>query len=294
VSDTQVDPNQDLAPAEPVEATPEGSAPTPDQAPEPPVEYDYLDIDDELASKYVKLPVDGEEVSVPLKEALQGYQRQADYTRKTQEASEMRKQAEQALQLQRALQANPGMTMQILAEQAGMSVEDFLGLTPRQQQAALDNATDNEDQYVDPLERQLAEERRAREALEERFRQREADEVVNRAVSGLKQQFGISDDEVRQVVSVAFEMGLPPQMLPMVYQSMAYQKMQTQNGVRQEAAAQQATQDQQRQAAAAAAQQVVSQGTGATGVTNKPASQEFTNYRDAILAAFEQHGDVSG
>ena len=42
---------------------------------------------DEYGDKYVAVQVNGEEVRVPLKEALSGYQRQADYTRKTRNSA---------------------------------------------------------------------------------------------------------------------------------------------------------------------------------------------------------------
>jgi hypothetical protein len=42
--------------------------------------------------------VDGEEVEITVREALQGYQRQADYTRKTQELAEARKAFEEEIQ----------------------------------------------------------------------------------------------------------------------------------------------------------------------------------------------------
>mgnify|MGYP003660765602 CR=1 FL=1 len=42
--------------------------------------YDYINPDD-FGDKYVKVKVDGAELDVPIKEALSGYQRQADYTR---------------------------------------------------------------------------------------------------------------------------------------------------------------------------------------------------------------------
>ena len=58
----------------------------------------------EYADKPVKLTVDGEEIEVPLAEALNGYQRQADYTRKTQELAEQRRQVQFAAALQEALQ----------------------------------------------------------------------------------------------------------------------------------------------------------------------------------------------
>ena len=48
----------------------------------PVVAQDYFTWD-EYADRPVKLNVAGEEIDVPLKEALAGYQRQADYTRKT-------------------------------------------------------------------------------------------------------------------------------------------------------------------------------------------------------------------
>jgi hypothetical protein len=67
---------------------------------------------DEFGDKYVSCnQVDGEEVRVPLKEALSGYQRQADYTRKTQELSEQRRQVQFGAALQEALQNDPSGTL---------------------------------------------------------------------------------------------------------------------------------------------------------------------------------------
>ena len=288
MSDTQVE-QPDLEPQG--EATDTGPEPEMGTVEEPPI--DYLDIDDELGSKHVRVSVDGEELSVPLSELTQGYSRQADYTRKTQDLARQRQEYERDLQIARAVQTDPGMAMRILASQAGMPVEQFLGLTPAQQQAAVDRGSPVEDEYADPLERALAEERQAREALEQRILQREADEVLARSVNGLKQQFQIDDNEAREVVATAYQMGLPPQMLPMVYQSMAFQRMQAQNQARQEVTSAQQAQDEQRRAAAAAAGQTISQGTGAVGVQGTPVNQEFTNYRDAIMDAFAQHGDIS-
>ena len=288
MSDTQTDQQPDLEPEQPDEAIG-----TPDQADDgaSQPDFDYLDIDDDLGGKYVKVKVDGEEISVPLAEALQGYQRQEAFTRRTQEVAEQRREAQRAIQLQQALQANPGLTMQILADQAGMNVHDFLGLSSAQQQAAVQGGGDEE--FVDPLERALAEERTARQALEQRFLQREADEELRGAVNGLKQQFSIDDDMARQVVAAAYQMGLPTQAFPMIYQSMAFQQMQARNGAREEVATTQATQDEQRRRAAAAGQ-VIGGGQSANGVQGTPANHEFTNYRDAIIAAFEQHGDIDG
>ena len=77
--------------------------------------FDYT----EIADKVIKLQVDGEEVVIPVKEALAGYQRQADYTRKTQELSEQRKQVQYASALAEALQNDPAATLQLLQQQYG-------------------------------------------------------------------------------------------------------------------------------------------------------------------------------
>lgn len=78
--------------AEAAEAPPEAEA----QAPE--------------AEPTVTVKIDGKDVEVPLSELKNGYQRQADYTRKTMEVSEQRKAAEaersQALQERQAYAAN--------------------------------------------------------------------------------------------------------------------------------------------------------------------------------------------
>src|SRR5215510_13661636 len=89
------------------------SPPTQSEAP-PPSEPDYLDINDDMRARHVKVQVDGEELSVPLGEALQGYQRQAAFTQHSQQLAEQRREAEDALRLHQAMQANPGLTIQIL------------------------------------------------------------------------------------------------------------------------------------------------------------------------------------
>ena len=84
---------------------------------EAPPERTYLP--DDYATHHVKVKVDGEEQDVPLSEALGGYQRQADYTRKTQELARQQESAQFAITLQRALENNPSATLRILQEQYG-------------------------------------------------------------------------------------------------------------------------------------------------------------------------------
>ena len=167
-----------------------------------------------------------------------------------------------------------------------MSVEQFIGLNPTQQQAAVEQ--NQEPEYADPLEKALAEERQARLSLEQRIEQREADEYLKSQVESLKQTYQIGDDEVRSVVTQALQMGVGPEAFPMIYQAQAFTKLQAQGEAQQQHAQQQQADDAARQAAAAQAAQVVTEGTGATNVTPIPSANGITSPRDAVLAAFEQ------
>jgi hypothetical protein len=260
-----------------------GQVESPDQSTAPPpAEPEYLDIDDATANRHVRVKVDGEEISVPLSEALQGYQRQAAFTRHSQQLAEQRREAEDAIRLHQAMQQNPGLTMQVLASRAGMTVEQYLGLTPQQR---ADADAQQEPEFDDPLEREIHVERQARLALEQRIMQREADEQLRGAVYGLQQQYGLNDDQIRAVVGQTMQMGLGIEMLPMVYQAMAFQ---AQQAAQQEHATQQQQTDAQRQAAAAQAAALVGSGTGVNGGSSTPANPSYSSYREAITAAFDE------
>jgi hypothetical protein len=87
----------DAPPKEP-EATPEQEAPTePETAeaePEAEVEAEAKEPETAEDDPIVTIKIDGKDVEVPLSELKNGYQRQADYTRKTMEAAETRKAAD--------------------------------------------------------------------------------------------------------------------------------------------------------------------------------------------------------
>jgi hypothetical protein len=70
----------------------------------------------EYSNHRVPVKLDGEELQVPLSEAIAGYQRQADYTRKTQELSQQREKVEFASTLQAALENNPAATLGLLSQ----------------------------------------------------------------------------------------------------------------------------------------------------------------------------------
>lgn len=81
-------------------------------------EFDIASHKDEL----VKVKVDGQEVSVPLGEALNGYMRQADYTRKTQQVAELKAAAEWGKSMRDALLEDPEGVIAALADSFGIQL----------------------------------------------------------------------------------------------------------------------------------------------------------------------------
>jgi hypothetical protein len=67
------------------------------------------------------IKVDGVEEQVSLKELRDGYQRQSDYTRKTQELASERQRLEQAEAIVSSLESNPEQTLKALGDAFGIS-----------------------------------------------------------------------------------------------------------------------------------------------------------------------------
>jgi len=233
----------------------------------------YLEVDDP-DNRWVRTKVDGEEVEVPYSEFQRGYSREADYTRKTQALAQQRQEAEFGLRLQAALAADPQATIKLLAERYGPQ--------PQAQQP--------EPEFDDPLERQLYEERQARMSLEERINQRETDEQLSRTIDGLRTQFGATDEDLRAVVMTAQQNNLGIEALPMIYKTMAFDRIQASVQAYQAQQAAEAAKQQQRVAAKTAAGQVISNGQGAGNLTDRASTGAPMSLRESIEAAFEQSG----
>ena len=250
----------------------------PDEGGEEPPPRQYVEIDDP-DNRYERVKVAGEELEVPYSELVRGYSREADYTRKAQALAQQRQEAEFALNLQRALDANPEMTLRILAEQRGIT------LGQQGQQAPVDD----EIEYSDPLERAIAEERQARLQLEQRLSQRESDEALDRAITGLRQQFNLNDDDVRQVVHAAYEGGYGIDALPMIYKTMAFDRLAARVQAQRDMQARQEAETNRRTTAKSQAGQVVSsRSVGANGITNQVDAGGNMTLREAIESAFTQ------
>ena len=255
-----------------------------DPEPEPP-QYDFLEVGDEDRAKYVRAKIDGEEVPVPFDELVNSYSRESVSTQRFQEAAAIKQEAENALRLQQAMEINPQLTIQFLAQQAGVSVEEFMGLSPQQQQNAVSTAPE-EDEYADPLERQLAEQQRTIQAMQDSMAQQAMDRDLMSAVGHLKSTYQIDDSKAREVVATAAQMNAGLEQLPMIYESMAYRA--SQQATAQHTAAQ-AAEIQKRQAAVAKASQVISTEPSSAGTTSEVAPT-FTSSREAIAAALEGLG----
>lgn len=139
-------------------------------------------IDMEQMGHYlVPVKIDGEESWVPVAEAAQGFQRQADYTRKTQEHAARVAEDERAIQIGRAYEANPQMTARMLAEAANID----LGGTQVQGVPEEDFRSDSE-KALDAANSRIAE-------LESKFSAVQTQTQFEREVSALEAEVGEVD-----------------------------------------------------------------------------------------------------
>lgn len=80
--------------------------------------FDWSEHKDEL----VTIKVNGEEITIPLGEALAGSMRQADYTRKTQEIAKLKTEADWGRDMKAALTADPQTVIRQMAEAFGVEL----------------------------------------------------------------------------------------------------------------------------------------------------------------------------
>jgi predicted Zn-dependent protease len=172
----------------------------------PVVAQDYFTWD-EYADRPVKLNVAGEEIDVPLKEALAGYQRQADYTRKTQELSEQRKQVQFGSALQEALQNDPKNTLELLKQHYGLDEQQSF---------------DEDELYMDPTEKQY----RQLESRIKAFEQEKAVRDLEHSVELLSKKYGDAFD-ADEVIAKALATG--NSNLEAVYKQTAFDRIFEQN-----------------------------------------------------------------
>ena len=224
-------------------------------------EIDLLPVD-QYGDKYVSVLVNGEEVSVPLKEALSGYQRQADYTRKTQELSEQRRQVQFGAALQEALQNDPSGTVALLSQHYGVG----------------QTTSEEEDLFMDPVEKQY----RQLEQRIQSFEQQKAMDELEKTVQSLQTRYG-SDFDANEVVAKALATGSTD--LESIYKQVAFDRVYEQSrSIRENAAKQNEVKNKVTEAKRQAG--VVSSGT--TSKTADVSAKPITSLRDAFEAAKRQ------
>lgn len=260
--------SEELAPVSDVEPTVEVGSPDSSseiQSPEVPI----LNID-EYSDYRIPVKLDGEELQVPLSEAIAGYQRQADYTRKTQELAEQRQALQFAATLQSALENDPAATLELLSRHYGISKAQ-----------AAEMIADAEDSFedLDPVDRKMRE-------LDQRiaqFEEYQSQQEIEREISRLKTKY--EDFDTNEVVNAALRANTTD--LEAVYKQIAFDKYMKQQELQRAAAQQQQLQESKvveakRQAA------VVEGGASATQSTTSDSFEPITNLTDAWIAAKRQ------
>jgi hypothetical protein len=163
------------------------------EATEPTETVDNLETSTEVQQEPAyTVKIDGEEQQVTLEELQNGYQRQADYTRKTQEVAAEKERLQQAEAIVSALEYDPHGTLQTLARSYNVDYG-----TPQQSQ--------NNDDYeeVDPVQIKISE-------LENKIaKQEQAQRVqqVEREVKTLQEKYGEFDRQ--ELLNHALKNGIP-------------------------------------------------------------------------------------
>lgn len=221
------------------------------------------------SEKYI-VKVDGEDVEVTLEEALQGYQRTADYTRKTQALAEKARMADAFEALRDELKANPERVIAALSAQAGLAA----GKVP----SSTDDGTETEvDPRVTQLEQRIA-----------YLQQVEEDRMLESTLSGLEAKYG-DDFDRDEVIQAAVRQGVTDiGGLEQVYKVVQYDRLAARLDAQNDHTAKQAAEEAARVAAAEAAAATVDSGSSVTPSTTAPTS--FDNVEDAFEAAIAAVG----
>ncbi len=218
---------------------------------------------DEYADRPVKLNVAGEEIDVPLKEALAGYQRQADYTRKTQELSEQRKQVQFGAALQEALQNDPKSTLELLKQHYGLDEQQ---------------PSDEDELYMDPAEKQY----RQLESRIKAFEQEKAVRDLERSVELLSKKYGDAFD-ADEVIAKALATG--NSNLEAVYKQTAFDRIFEQSLTTNQVKAKQVEEE---KAIVQAKREATVVSKGASAKSADVSSKPITTLRDAFELAKKQ------
>lgn len=240
-------------------------------------ELPVLDID-QYGNYRVPVKVDGEEDLVPLAEARNGFMRQADYTRKTQELAQQRQELGWATAMKAALDQDPVGTLQLLSQHYGVQ------LTPQQAQQVVNSQSDDFDWLDDEgwgSQRQPSTDPRldAVVARLERIEQERQDAELHNRIQYLSNKY--SDFDPIAAVTQAVKMGTND--LEVAYKQLAFDRVLAER----EQLAQQLSQVQGQRAAKQAASVVAG---GHSPASSVDAVGDIRSVADAFRAAKRQLG----
>ena len=236
-----------------------------DETPASEPNYEYVDLDG-FGDKYVRVTVDGDELDVPLKEAIGGYQRQADYTRKTQELAEQRREVQFAQAIQQALDNDPAATIDLLKNHYGLNQTE--------------SSYDEDDIFADPMEKQYRElENRIRS-----FEEQQAYQELERNINSLQSRYG-EDFDANEVVAKALALGTSD--LEAVYKQIAFDRLYNKMSTQQQATAKR--QAEESQIVEAKRQTGIVTG-GSSAANTSTGTGQISSLREAFAAAKQQLG----
>ena len=145
-----------------------------------------VEVQQEPTGEAYTVKVDGEEREVSLNELRDGYQRQSDYTRKTQDLADERKRLQQAEAIVSALESDPAGTLNALGDAFGVQ---------GQPAAPTDSYGSEWDEPEDPTVQRISQ-------LESRLEQQDRlhrQQQLEKQVEDLRGQYGDFDsDELYQ------------------------------------------------------------------------------------------------
>lgn len=224
----------------------------------------------EEPTKYV-VKVGGKAQEVTLEEALNGYQRQADYTRKSQELAAERQRLAQAEQVYRAIETNPAEAIPALARLLGVD----LG-TP-QGQAAVAAALDPSDPVsllTSKVDQMLTVQQQRDIAEQQRVAQAQQVSVVQAQIERDLQDLAVEYGEFDRTALMQFAVNAE---IPNLRSAMkAFQWEQAEDT---------RIQERNRAIEAKRTAQVVEGGRSPQAGANSSSERKFTSVREAFLAA---------
>lgn len=151
----------------------------------------------------VTMKVDGEEIQVPLSEAISNGMRQADYTRKTQEIAAHKQRLAAVDRLEAALREDPKGTLKALEQAYGIGAE----------------AETEPEGELDPLEAEVKQLRQWQETQEAQARR----EAVDNELAAVRDTHKLGDDfDDEALFAYAIENRIPS--LDVAYRAMSFEQ----------------------------------------------------------------------